>query len=149
MRRAAVTVLVTFVVVVLLARYETDAPRVANSQSVLRTPTPTPPSRPSPQPNAAPPGSRRAAGPVVQTPFSVIQVEATLGRSGRLIGVRTLALSGNDSHTNELNARAEPVLREQALEAGNAEIDTVSGATYTSESWIDSLQAAIDEARGG
>jgi len=149
MPRAALTLLVTALVVVLLVRFDTDAPRVANRQSALRTPTPAPPSRPSPQPNAAPPGSRRAAGPEVRTPFSVIQVEATLDRSGRLNGVRTLALSGSDSHTNELNARAEPELREQALEAGSADIDTVAGATYTSESWIDSLQAAIDEARGG
>ena len=147
MRRAALAVLLTLVLVVLLARYETDAPRVANRQSALRTPVPTASARPAP--SATPAGTRTAAGPVVRTPFSVIQVQATLDRRGRLVGVRTLALSGSDSHPNELNARAEPILREAALEAGSAEVDTVSGATYTSESWIDSLQAAIDEARRG
>ena len=82
------------------------------------------------------------------TPFSSIQVRAELTR-GRLTGVETLALTGADAHTNELNARAEPILREEALAAGSADIDVVSGATGTSESWIESLRAAIRAARRG
>ena len=63
--------------------------------------------------------------------------------------METVALSGDGPHTNALNAHAEPILREEALRAGSADIDVVSGATYTSESWIESLQAAIDKARRG
>jgi uncharacterized protein with FMN-binding domain len=47
-----------------------------------------------------------------------------------------------------LSARAEPILRAEALRAGSAEVDVVSGATSTSEIWIESLRGAIREARG-
>jgi len=57
------------------------------------------------------------------------------------------ALSGADARTKAINDRAEPILREEALRAGSAKIDVVSGATYTSESYKESLQAAIDRAR--
>jgi hypothetical protein len=40
------------------------------------------------------------------------------------------------------------ILRREALRAGSAKIDVVSGATYTSESWIESLRSAIRAARG-
>jgi uncharacterized protein with FMN-binding domain len=85
-------------------------------------------------------------GPLINTPFSSIQVRAELTR-GRLTGVRTLSLTGSDAHTNAINARAEPILRERALRAGSADVDVVSGATYTSESWIESLKSAIEAAR--
>ena len=78
------------------------------------------------------------------TPFSVIQVRATL-TGGRLTGVETLALSGDDPHTEALNARAEPILREEALKAGSADVDVVSGATSSSQIWIESLRGRDQE----
>ena len=66
---------------------------------------------------------------------------------GKLVDVKTLSLTGSDAKTKALNRRAEPILRREALEAGSADIDVVSGATYTSESWIGSLIAAIEAAR--
>ena len=60
---------------------------------------------------------------------------------------RPSLLSGDGPHTEALNARAEPILREEALRAGSADIDVVSGATSTSEIWLESLQGAIDKAR--
>jgi uncharacterized protein with FMN-binding domain len=137
MRRAVAGLVVTAVAVVLLARYETHPPA-------------KPPPRPRPAAAPAPPapGVRVGTGPLLTTPFSSIQVRAELTR-GRLTGVRTLSLTGADAHTQALNARAEPILREEALRAGSADIDVVSGATYTSESWIQSLRAAIRDARRG
>ena len=128
------------VAVVLLARYETHPPRTLNPSSALRAAATV---RPPPRD----PQGRTARGPAVVTPFSVIQVEATVTR-GRLTGVRTVALTGDGPHTDALNARAEPILRERALRAGSADVDVVSGATYTSESWTDSLRAAIRMAGG-
>jgi uncharacterized protein with FMN-binding domain len=139
MRRALAALVVTVVVVTLLVRYDTRPPVRRNPESALRTPAPirTP---------AYPPGSVTGRGPLIATPFSSIQVQATLYR-GRLIDVKTLSLTGSDTHTQALNARAEPILREEALKAGSADIDTVTGATYTSESWRESLAAAIEAAR--
>jgi uncharacterized protein with FMN-binding domain len=136
-RRAVAALVVTVVAVVLLARYDTHPPE-----------KPPPPAKAARAPAPPKPGVRAGTGPLVTTPFSSIQVRAELTR-GRLTGVRTLALTGADAHTNEINARAEPILREEALRAGGADIDVVSGATYTSESWIASLRAAIKAARRG
>ena len=137
MRRALAALAVTAVAVVLLARYETQLPD-----------EPPPRARPQAAAAAPPPGVRVGTGPLITTPFSAIQVRAELTR-GRLTGVRTLALSGADAHTRAINARAEPLLRESALEARSADVDVVSGATYTSRSWRDSLRAAIRDARRG
>ena len=148
MRAVLAALVVTAVVVVLLVAYDTRPPRRANPESALRSPasrrSAPPRATATPRPHSA--GSLTAKGPLVATPYSSIQVQATVLR-GRLIDVQTLSLTGDDTHTRALNARAEPILREEALKAGSADIDTVSGATYTSESWRDSLTAAIEAAR--
>ena len=124
MRRALVALVLTVVVVVWLARYETHPPRAAPVK----------------------PGPKVIAGPVFTTPFSAIQVGVVMSH-GRVVDVKTLILTGDGEHTQKLNAHAEPILRRRALEAGSAKFDVVSGATYTSESYQESLQAAIDRAR--
>jgi uncharacterized protein with FMN-binding domain len=144
-RRAALALVVTIAAVWLLASYRSHPPRRLNPQAALyATPAPAPARTTSPRPR---PGVRTGRGPLISTPFSTIQVEAELTH-GRLTGVRTVHLSSDDPHTKALNKRAEPILREEALRAGSADVDVVSGATYTSESWKESLQAAIDDARG-
>jgi uncharacterized protein with FMN-binding domain len=90
---------------------------------------------------------RTATGQTVTTPFSVIAVRVTL-TGDELTRVETVELSGTGARTQAINDHAEPILREEALQAGSAKIDAVSGATYTSESYKDSLQSAIDRARG-
>jgi uncharacterized protein with FMN-binding domain len=140
MPKVLVALLVTAVAVVLLASYDTKPPRTVNPNSALK-----------PRPTAAPKlpaGARTVVGPAATTPFSVIQVQVTV-LHGRLIGVKTVALTGDGPHTQAINARAEPLLRASALKAHSADVDTVSGATYTSRSWKLSLQAALDKARGG
>ena len=147
--KALAAIVVTVAVVVLLARFETEPPRTFNPNSALG-PVKTP--RALAKPIATPPprrsgeGARSFLGPAMTTPFSAIQVRAFFtGR--RLTGIETVLLSGDGPHTEALNARAEPILRESALEAGSADVDTVSGATSTSKIWLDSLQGAIDKAQ--
>ena len=146
MRRAVAALVVTAVAVVLLASYETRPPTTFNPNSALRRPSDRAAATPTPTPRL--PGTRTGKGPLVKTPFSAIQVQAWVHR-GRVIDVETLYLTGSDAHTNALNSRAEPILREEALKAGSADIDVVTGATYTSESWQSSLQYAIEAARRG
>jgi uncharacterized protein with FMN-binding domain len=145
MRRAVPVLLVTAVAVVALARYETTPPRTVNPNAARLPPAIAKRAR-TPAPTPLPPGTTTATGPAMTTPFSVIQVRATLTH-GRLTGVETVALSGDGPHTQALNARAEPILRAEALRAGSADIDVVSGATSTSTIWIESLRGAIREAR--
>ena len=148
MRRAAAALAVTAVAVVWLARYETQTPERPNA---LRDADPAPTVRAVAEPvrrsgTTRGPGVRTASGPLLQTPFTVLQVRASV-RDGRLVGVETVTMGSQDAHTNRINERAEPILREEALQAGSAEVDAVSGATYTSRSWRESLQGAIDAAR--
>ena len=137
-----VTLAITAVAVVALARFQTAPPRTLNPLSALhgRPASRTPP--------ATRPGVRTATAPPMATPFSLVQVQVTLTH-GRLTGVKTVALTGEGPHTQALNARAEPILRREALQAHSAQIDAVSGATYTSRVWIKSLREAIEEARRG
>jgi uncharacterized protein with FMN-binding domain len=140
MRRVLLALVLTAVAIVALARYETHLPRTVNPASALK---------PASTPRAIQPaGVRVATSPAITTPFSVIQVQATLTH-GKLTGVKTVSLTGDGPHTEALNAHAEPILREEALRAGGAKVDVVSGATYTSEAWIASLRAAIRLARSG
>jgi uncharacterized protein with FMN-binding domain len=92
---------------------------------------------------------RTGLGTPFTTPFSFIQVRVTF--TGReLTRVETVEMSGVGARTQAINARAEPILRAEALRAdGRTDIDTVSGATYTSRSYRKALQSAIDRARSG
>jgi len=142
MRRALVTLAITVVAVVALVRFHTAPPRTLNPLSALH-------GRPASRtPQAPRPGVRTATAPPMATPFSLVQVQVTLTH-GRLTGVDTVALTGDGPHTQALNARAEPILRREALQAHSAHIDVVSGATYTSREWIKCLRDAIDLARRG
>ena len=138
MRKAVVALIVTVVAVVLLAGYDTHPPRTLDKRVPRRAVA-----RAAPTPG---PHTRTGTGPARTTPFSVVQVRATLTR-GRLTAVKTISLSGDGPHTRAINARAEPILRAEALRAGSAHVHTVSGATYTSRVWLASLRDAIAAAR--
>jgi uncharacterized protein with FMN-binding domain len=143
-RRAVSTAVAVAAVVVLLANVRSrppviPPPRIAPPEPEVR--------RVSARPATVSGSVRTGTGRIVTTPFSVIQVRvAFTGR--QLTRVETVELSGTGARTQAINAHAEPILREEALKAGNAKIDVVSGATYTSESYRDSLQSAIDAAHG-
>ena len=149
--KALAALVVTVAVVVALARFDTDPPRTLNPNSALgpvRTPRALARPAATPAERVSGAGERSFLGPAMTTPFSAIQVRGFFtGR--RLTGIETVLLSGDGPHTEALNARAEPILRESALEAGSADVDVVSGATSTSEIWLESLQGAIDKARRG
>jgi uncharacterized protein with FMN-binding domain len=148
-RRAVPAALATAAVIALLANVRSRPPSIA--APTARRP---PPISATVEPEVRRVSSRRPTrkGPVrsatetATTPFSIIQLRVTL-TGGELTRVETLELSGDNARTEAINARAEPILREEALKAGSADIDVVSGATYTSRSYRKSLQAAIDQAR--
>ena len=109
---------------------------------------------PSPRPGTAAPRTHAGAGPsrrtitgaLVETPYGQVQVRISLlGR--RITNVTALHLTDSSSTSVEISAGAEPTLRSEALSAQSATIDLVSGATYTSEGYKASLQAALDAAR--
>jgi hypothetical protein len=150
-RRALATLTLTAAAVVALARFQTEPPPTLNPLSALhaRRAFHGPPAFHAPvRQLPPPPGVSTATSPPMATPFSLVQVRVTLTH-GRLTGVETVALTGDGPHTQALNALAEPILRHEALQAHSARIDAVSGATYTSRVWIQSLRQAIELARRG
>ena len=81
------------------------------------------------------------SGPAVQTEEGTVQVQVTL-QGTKITDVK--ALRAPNSNPTRM---ALPILRQEALRAQSADIDTVSGATATSEGYKQSLQAALDSAR--
>ncbi len=77
-----------------------------------------------------------------------MQVAVTIA-NGKITNVSTLVSPNDKQKSISINNRATPILRSEALSAQSANIDGVSGATYTSEGYAQSLQSAIDQARGG
>ncbi|RGA01325.1 FMN-binding protein [Microbispora triticiradicis] len=74
-----------------------------------------------------------------------MQVEIVIS-AGRMAGIRVLVAPQNNHRDIEINNEALPILDEEALSARSAQIDVVSGATYTSDGYIRSLQSALDKA---
>ena len=83
-------------------------------------------------------------GPVVDTRYGPVQVEVTIS-DGAITGVSAIVLPSG-GRSGQISNSAEPILRSEALQAQSASIDGVSGATYTSEAYAESLQAALDDA---
>ena len=85
-------------------------------------------------------------GSLVDTRYGPVQVQAQIS-DGTISDVAVIAYPDGDGKSSSINARALPELRSEVLTAQQANVDTVSGATYTSTAYQRSLQAAIDDAR--
>jgi uncharacterized protein with FMN-binding domain len=84
-------------------------------------------------------------GQTVQTRFGPVQVQVTVSE-GKITDVTALQLPQNDGHSARISRAVEPMLRSEVLSAQSADIQTISGATYTSEAYQSSLQSALDSA---
>ncbi|MDI1466046.1 FMN-binding protein [Catellatospora sp. KI3] len=85
-------------------------------------------------------------GSVAHTRWGDVQVRITVD-GGRITDVKVLAFPDGNRRDQEINDYALPILRDEVIAAQSADIDTVSGATVTSDGYRESLQAAIDAAR--
>jgi len=85
-------------------------------------------------------------GGVFSNRFGNVQVEATFGADGTLSDVTVLQAPSHDGQSLAISNYAVPRLNSEALSAQSANVDTISGATYTSTSYRQSLQSAIDAA---
>jgi uncharacterized protein with FMN-binding domain len=96
--------------------------------------------------NASPAARKRVVdGSVVTHRWGPVQVQVTLVGQ-HIVDVTDLRRPAHKGEGTRINAHAMPILRREALVAQSADIDTVSGATLTSEAYGESLQAALDEA---
>jgi uncharacterized protein with FMN-binding domain len=84
-------------------------------------------------------------GTEADTRWGPVQVKVTLA-SGKITAVDVVEEPDSNGRDQEINADAVPQLVQETLQAQNAQIDMISGATYTSQGYIQSLQAALDQA---
>ncbi|WP_426625264.1 FMN-binding protein [Leifsonia sp. McL0607] len=118
------------------------------SSTPTTTSTPSATATPTPSATASAPAAASAAktvtGTAVDTRYGPVQVKVTF--SGTTItAVDTVQYPSESGRDVAINSQALPILQQETLSRQSAQIDTVSGATYTSEGYIQSLQSAIDQ----
>jgi uncharacterized protein with FMN-binding domain len=83
-------------------------------------------------------------GDSIDTRWGPVQVQVTVA-GGKITDVQPLVVPYDNGKSQEINNYAVPILRQEIIDAQSAQIDTVSGATYTSGGYRDSLQSALDK----
>jgi uncharacterized protein with FMN-binding domain len=111
----------------------TSAPTTKKPTAPATTPAPA-----SSSPTAASP--KTYTGSDVNTQYGPMQVQITV------TGSKITAVNELEQPADSIGANAVSQLNSEALSAGNASIQAVSGATYTSNGYIQSLQSAVDQA---
>ena len=129
MRRITLWLFATIAAVALLSSYRTST---SGRSSAAAT--------------TAPPAGRNFDGKLVRTRYGPLQVRITVA-SDKITDIVLVAVPGGNARTDQISETALPTLRAHALSAQSADVDSVSGATATSDAYRKSLQAAIDKAR--
>jgi uncharacterized protein with FMN-binding domain len=143
-RRVALWGLTTVSTVVLLFSYRTST----SSQMPAATgPAAAPTSGASATSAATTTGTYTGTvtGTAAETRWGPVQVTVTLA-AGKITAVDVVEEPDSNGRDQEINADAVPQLVQETLTAQNAQIDMISGATYTSEGYVTSLQSALDQA---
>ena len=124
----------------------TPRPPVSGVRGSVPTPRPTSPGTAGSGSAAASLRDGTVMGPEIDMRFGPVQVQVTIV-GGRITDVTPLALP-TGGRSGRISSYAAPTLRSEALSAQSASIDLVSGATYTSAAYSQSLQSALDQLRG-
>ncbi len=90
-------------------------------------------------------GSSTVTGSVVQTRYGPVQVALSVA-GGKVAGVSVVQYPDGDPRSSQISNYALPVLSDETVAAQGSSIDMVSGATYTSTGYLQSLQSALDQA---
>ena len=161
--RAGVAVVSAVVSLVLLLSFKTPDPtKPRNPVAVI--PSPTSQGSPSaaadatlPSPSVTPPIASPSptgtgykdgqyTGQDFQTDYGDNQVKVIIS-GGRITDVQAVQLPFDRQRSAYISQVAGPLLHDEALKAQSAQIDTISGATFTSDAYAQSLQSALDHAR--
>ncbi|BCJ40290.1 FMN-binding protein [Actinoplanes ianthinogenes] len=130
MRRITLWMLSTVAVLVLLFSYRTSTNSAAPAAAAVAATTG---------------GGKTYTGSAVSTRWGDVQVAITVA-DGRITSVSVPVYPNENGRDQQINARAIPALVQETLDAQSADIDTVSGATVTSDGYLQSLQSALDAA---
>ena len=132
----------------------TAPPTTAPRKTAAPKPTATKVRRVTPKPTTAPTVRRTTAAPApsvtvngaaYDTNYGPVQVQITV-RGRRITRSDAIEYPQGSGRDQEINSYAIPQLDQETIDAQSSNIDTVSGATYTSDGYRQSLQSAIDAA---
>ena len=89
-------------------------------------------------------GTRSAEGEAVSFQYGELQVKVS-EHAGRITNVSIVGFDISDSHSQSIDEYAVPRLRQEVISAQSAHIDGVSGGSYTSQAYEQSVQSALDK----
>ena len=157
MRRITLWLLSTVTILVLLFSYRTSTMGIGGAETAAVAPADTSGgtgstgSDATPAPSSSSSGTTAVSssgtydGSVEQTRWGPVQVRITVA-NGKITDVEAITYPDGNQRDVEINNRALPILHDEVLAAQSADIDTVSGATVTTDGYRDSLQAALNAA---
>ncbi len=156
MRRIVLWLASTATIVVLLFGYHTSTDKTTSAVGTGSAPSSSSSSSPSSGDStasgSAPPNTtsgttttKTYTGDVAQTRWGPVQVQITV-RNDKITKVTVLQQPNGNPRDIEINDQALPILIDDTISAQSANIDMVSGATVTSDGYLRSLQAALDQA---
>ena len=154
-RRILLVAVATLVVVLLLFSYRTSTSGAGLSGQQVTISSGATAQAPEPDVETGPEAEAEAdvestvsqtfTGTAAQTRYGPVQVEVTISGS-TITNVSVPQFPSSDRRDAEINGRALPILVQQTVDTQSGDVDMVSGATYTSEGYRESLQAALDAA---
>jgi uncharacterized protein with FMN-binding domain len=116
------------------------------SPSTGPAPSTQPTTGPAPSPKPSTGSTRMITGKSVSTRYGDVEVQVTM--SGlRITNLTPLKLPDSNGVDLAIDQQVVPMLIQETLQAQSAQIDMISGATYTSDGYIRSLQSALDKAK--
>jgi uncharacterized protein with FMN-binding domain len=119
------------------------------SPSSTASPSVAPSAAPSPSPSPSPTAlSGTFTGADVPNRFGDVQVRVVIS-NGHITDVQAVQLPTDRAESAYISQQVGPWLRTEALKAQSANIDIISGATYTSQSYAQSLESALQQAHLG
>ena len=129
-----------------------STPLVSGSNSPASPTTTSPPPKgtkhPQPpvstSPGGVPAGKRSMTGTTYQYGYGQLAVRVTAGPT-RITGLSVVGLQTAESYSQQLANQVIPMLRNEVLSAQSARVNGISGATYTSEAYLYSVQSALDK----
>jgi uncharacterized protein with FMN-binding domain len=160
-RRALIATGITIAGLAAIAGYRVSPHSLGAVAAVPPTPSPSPSSTPSPDAPAATPSASPSPSPspvaAVGGSFTgsdfpnrfgdvVVRVVVT---NGHITDVQSVQLPSDRARSAYISQVAGPMLRSEVLQAQSANIDIISGATYTSQSYAQSVESALQQAHMG
>jgi uncharacterized protein with FMN-binding domain len=149
MKRVALALFGTVTGLVMLLGFKTHSPTTVPTAIGVTTSTPHAGAGTSSPRGAATSGAgsgtKTYTGASVDTNYGPVQVQITV-TGGKITAANAVNYPQNGSRDRQINSYAVPQLNSEAVAAQSAHIDMVSGASYTSAGYAQSLQSALDKA---